>query len=198
MTIETVIIPILFIILSMLTLWFVIGSKGHWALKAVVMTIVPTLCFVIWMSVEAMLGWPVDKIPEGTYDIIAVDIQEPNPSKERVGGIYILIKNIDDEAEFDVFSQEEKHKVRLEPRSHRLPYTRKLHKQMQNIKEVLKQGARVRATIKSKDGKNKGGGPEQEPEIKPYLLPPPKALKGPHDQQRPQPQVSPIDPRKSA
>jgi hypothetical protein len=181
MTIETVVIPIFCAVLSALTLWFIIDTKGHWGVKASVMTIVSMLCFVLWMSVEAMLGWPIDKTPSGEYDIVGVDIQEPNPSKDRKGGIYILIKNFEDEQKHDYLRQEEKHKVRLEPRLYKLPYSRELHKQMRNVKKALGQGARIRAEIKPKDGKKgKKGGPEyEEPEIKMYLLPPPKPLKPP-------------------
>lgn len=202
MTVETVIIPVFFIILSILTLWFVIGSKGQWWLKAFVMVVVPTLCFIVWMSVEAMLGWPVDQIPDGTYDIVAVDIQEPNSSKEIIGSIYIWIKNIDDEAAYDVFKEEEKHKTKLEPRSHRMPYTRELHKQMRKVQEALKKGATVRVQIKPKEGSNSSG--QQEPEMKLYILPPPKALKGgmappiPRPMPPPQQLRQPADPSKSA
>ena len=196
-TIDTAIIPIFFVLLAILVLWFIIGTKGKWAIKAVLIIVVPTLCVWAWLSLDALMGWPVDDIPKGSYNIIWGDVQEPNKSRGIEGSIWVWLKNADEDADFDLFDQEEKHNARREPRAYRLPYTREMHKQMNGIKEALKNGMRVRAKVEGQKGK-KGNQEYDEPDMKFYMLPPVKSRKGGTQRQMPQDLQPPPDPRKRA
>jgi len=193
MTIETVMLPLFLTAIAVVTLWNIIGAKGHWGIKAGVMVFVSSLCIWVWISLSAMIGWPLDQIPTGTYDLAWVEVVEPNKSKDIHGGIYIWIKNMDKTDKHDLFQQQEQHMSQRKPRAYGLPYSRELHKQMVQIKSDLKKGQRIRATIKAKDLK-KGNDPnsiEQEPDIKFHKLPPPKPPKffqsQPQQPQQPQP-----------
>ena len=178
MTIETVMLPIFLTGIAAIVLWNIIGAKGHWAVKAFVMAFVSSLCIWVWISLGAMFGWPLEQIPTGTYDLAWVEVQEPNKSKQIDGGIYIWIKNIEGMEEIDLFNQQEQHLSERKPRSYELPYSRELHKQMEQMKQTLKKGGKVRATIKPKDGEgSKLSGMEQEPDIQFHKLPPPMPLK---------------------
>ena len=49
-----------FILLGGLILWFVIGTKGDWSLKMILITM--TVCFSLFLSqtMEDVRGWPTD------------------------------------------------------------------------------------------------------------------------------------------
>ena len=49
-------IPFAFFILSSLLLWLLIGAKGHWLLKASVISFVLYFCLSIDFSLENLLG----------------------------------------------------------------------------------------------------------------------------------------------
>jgi hypothetical protein len=191
MTIETVMLPLFLTAIAGVTLWNIIGAKGHWGIKAGVMVFVSSLCIWVWISLSAMFGWPLDKIPTGTYDISWIEVIEPNKSKSIDGGIYIWIKNMDKTDKHDLFQQQEQHMSQRKPRAYGLPYSRELHKQVMEMKGALKKGQRIRATIKPKDLEGKKGekpnAVEQEPDIKFHKLPPPKPPKFFQPQQQPDP-----------
>jgi hypothetical protein len=179
MTLETAMLPIFLTAIAGVVLWNVIGAKGHWSIKAIVMSFVSSLCLWVWVSIGAMMGWPVDKTPTGTYDIGSTLVVEPNRSKSIEGAIYVWIYNMDKMDDHDLFQQQEQHMSQRKPRSYGLPYSRELHDQINEIQKQRDKGSRVRVTIKPKvDGpKGKKGGVEQEPNIKFHVLPPSKVPK---------------------
>jgi hypothetical protein len=142
------------------------------------MTVLSVLCIWVWLSLEAMMGWPIDRVPTGKYDIAWVEIEEPNKSKNIKGGIYIWIRNMDQDADLDLFNQEDAHKDEREPRAYGVPYSREMHKEMNKVKGMLKAGGKVRAEIK-KGEKGEKGSIKQEPDIQLHILPPPKPPKMP-------------------
>ena len=93
MTSDTAIIPIFFVLLAICMGWFIIGTKGKWIVKSIVIVIVPALSSWAWLSLGALMGWPVDEVPEGAYDIIWGDVQEPNKARGIDGSIFIWLKN---------------------------------------------------------------------------------------------------------
>ena len=174
-------IPIFFTILAGLVLWFVIGSKGHWLLKSSVIIAVPSFCFLVWISIAGMLGWPVPVTPEGKVDVIWYDAVEPNKSLGREGCIRIWVKNPDVRDKGGLFDLESDHIEEKEPRAYTIPYSEKTHEDLEKLKAGMAKGHKVRVEFTTEDpnAKRKSGGPESPEGLQMYVLPPPKALKGP-------------------
>jgi len=179
MTLETAMLPIFLTAIALVTLWNTVGAKGHWSIKATVIVFVSSLCLWVWISLGAMIGWPIDKVPEGTYDVEWMKIVEPNKARDIKGGIYVWISNMDRMDHHDLFKQQEQHMSQRKPRAYGLPYSRELHEQVSEILKELKGGNKVRATIKPKEkGKGDPSAIEQDADIKFHKLPPSKPSKG--------------------
>lgn len=146
---ETVGIPIAFAIMSAILLWFIIGAKGNWLLKAFVIAI--TLCFslAMWNSLEGIQGFPTkDELPSKFLLHWAV-VEEGNKENKDPGSIFLWIKNIG-EKENDSLNLLPKNGD-YGPRVYKIPYSRKTHEQIQKALEGIKKGKRF-------IGENKGKG----------------------------------------
>ena len=73
-------IALTFFIISSLLLWIVIGSKGHWGLKAVTIAFVLYFCLSINLSLSNLLGWPSDQSLPEEFQVHWIEIKEPNKS----------------------------------------------------------------------------------------------------------------------
>ena len=82
-------IPLVFFSLFILILWFIIGSRGHWALKAVVIAMTLHFCISIGLSLEGFAGWPsADGLPD-KFIVHWIVVEEPDKKTKAPGSIYI-------------------------------------------------------------------------------------------------------------
>lgn len=148
---ETIGIPIAFTIISAILLWFIIGAKGNWLLKAVV--IAATLCFslAMWNSLEGIQGWPTkDELPAKFLLHWAV-IEEGNKETGDPGTISLWVEDIGDQPQNDNWFSFLPKETTNGPRVYRIPYNRNTHEQLQKALEGIKKGKRF-------VGENKGKG----------------------------------------
>ena len=139
-------IALAFLIMTALSLWILIGAKGHWIFKTGF--IAATLFFSIgmWNSFNNLLGWPTtEKVPD-TFEILWVVVEEPNKRTNDPGAIYIWIKNL--EPEDDHFSLSfNSNDMSKDSRLYKLPYNRAMHEQVPGILDKVKRGERFIATM---------------------------------------------------
>ena len=183
-----------FILIATLILWFVIGSKGHWLSKAVIILLSLYFCLSVGFSINNFVGWPTNESLPPKFLVHWAVIDEPDAKSGEEGNIYIWIKPL---------SVEEKNRDSWnnyllsfyeggsKPRAYRLPYSRELHEQAQEVIGMIMQGQGVGGTNsgigkgegKSKnalgrDGKAKGeengGSLTRNGGIMFHRLPPPK------------------------
>ena len=149
MNAETLDIFIVFAVMSCILLWFIIGSRGGWLKKFMVIALTASLCFAMWDSVDRMLGSPThNKLPD-KFQIHWITIKEPDKD------------NVNDLGSIKVWAQDVK-----KPRKNKLyqiPYSRKTHEQAMGILKLLKAGKVFMATMNGKgegfgEGKGKGKG----------------------------------------
>jgi len=180
MSIETMMLPLFLLVIGGISLWNIIGAKGHWALKSFFMVLVASLCIIVWVSLRAIEGWPIEKMPYGKYQIAAIEVVEPQKNKGIKGGIFLLIKNMEETDKYDYFRQQEQKMSQRKPRLYGIPYSRKLHEQMNQMKKMMQGGKKpIYVDAKPKDEKKgkSDSSVEQEPDIQFHVLPPPKAPK---------------------
>ena len=144
---DTVGIPITFVIIASVLLWFLIGAKGNWYLKAALIVITLYTSVGLWLSIDGMLGWPTYKDPPKTFQIHWLMVEEPNKIAGSPGAVYLWASDIDKEEKSRLYA---------------LPYSRNAHEQSEDILDKLKNGKPVVAS-KSKNGE-KGANREDESE----------------------------------
>lgn len=158
MEITTIGIPIAFIILATLFLWYIIGAKGHWLFKTVLILISLFTSLFLWKSTEDIAGWPtVHKLPD-KFQIFWTMAKEPKLNNINSGGIYIFAQDLlPPKDEFKL------HSVENEPRLYKLPYSKEAHKKVEEIQKALKAGKPFFAGVKygkgdgNEDGDGQGG-----------------------------------------
>jgi hypothetical protein len=170
LTIYTVAFPIAFAIVSAVLLWFIIGTKGKWALKAFTIIMTMTISIVLWASLSDLEGWATsNSIPE-KFQLISFSVIEPDKTNKSNGVVYIWIIGEDGNG----FSLAGKRSG--QPRAYNVQYSRKLHEQLAEAGEQMKRGRSIAGKSTKKGSGTKEGhqGMGQEQEFVFYDLPPAK------------------------
>ena len=82
-------IPLVFFSLTGLVLWFIIGAKGHWAIKAFIILLTLHICLSVGMSIPNFAGWPSDDRLPDKFLVHWITIKEPDKRTKEDGYIYI-------------------------------------------------------------------------------------------------------------
>ncbi len=147
-----------FVLIAVLVLWFVIGSKGHWGIKAATMVLSLYFCLSVGFSISEFMGWPTDdKLPPKFLLHWAV-IQEPDVKLGDEGSIYVWVRPINEPTiEHKEWSDYllSFYDGKSEPRAYRIPYSRELHEQAQKAIEAISKGEGVGGTSEEGSGKGK-------------------------------------------
>jgi hypothetical protein len=187
MNAETLVIPLGFLVVIAIGLWTFIHLKGKWWIKLPIVVGSTSFVIAVWASLASYRGWPTaTKTPE-KFVLLWGEVREPNRQIGDDGAIFLWV----------VHYSPTKTKPNLfqysprpgEPRAHKVPYSRKLHQQIEEAKELIKQGRGVvmehepggkeDGSGKNRPGKNGDGregsdGQGQEQEYRFYELPPPR------------------------
>src|ERR1700720_238962 len=104
-------LPITFVLWASCLIWFVIGCRGKWWLKLILMAGTGTMCAAEWQSVEDMFGYPkiiknMDAFGDQEATLYKIVVDEPK-------AIYLWMKLGDDK----------------DLRAYQIPYTRGMAKQ---------------------------------------------------------------------
>jgi len=160
-----------FFIIILLILWFVIGSKGPWLLKAGVILLSLYLCLSIQYSLSGIAGWPSgDPLPQ-KFVAHWIIINEPPKKTPEKGSIYVWATTLSQNEEgphskwWATFLLPFESLDIGEPRSYRLPYSKELHENANDALGRIMNGERVGGTNNGPMGDGKGnGGKEGEGE----------------------------------
>jgi len=162
-------IPAVFFVLFLLILWFIIGARGHWLLKAFVIGITLHLCVSVGLSLSGFAGWPCeDSLPQ-KFIVHWIVVEEPDKKTKEKGAIYVWVTSIE---EGESSLSEEWTQMILarffitlsplttnQPRSHIVPYSKQKHKKSEDVLTQIKAGKTVIGERGAK-GKDTGEGEE--------------------------------------
>ena len=153
MSIETLGFIVSFVFVTAILLWFVIGSRGKWFIKAIAIASLCLLSYLNWNSINGMLGWATNDSLPNKFEVLWVTVKEPNKQARTEGGIFVLLRNINKEESdgISLYNKDDKQ----EPRLYKVKYTPKKHEQAMAIIEQIKKGKRVFGSGKKK-GKGQG------------------------------------------
>jgi len=153
-------IPAIFFTLFVLILWFVIGAKGHWALKVFVIGVTLHLCVSIGLSLSGFAGWPSEERLPQKFIVHWIVVEEPDKKTKEKGAIYVWVTSIGGD-DSPVSNQWRRFFVALspptlrQPRSHVVPYSKKKHEESEGVLTQIRSGKTV---IGEKGVKGKGDG----------------------------------------
>ena len=133
-----------FILLGGLILWFVIGTKGYWSLKMILITM--TVCFSLFLSqtMEDVRGWPTDDELPNKFRVHWIVVKEPSKADHsEKGGIYLWVTDLAGDGK--------------QPRAYRTEYSREKHEDAQKALGMIMEGKAV-AGSRGGDGEGEGEG----------------------------------------
>lgn len=131
-------IPLGFLILAGMLAWYLAHTKGHWAAKVFLTIIVAFYSIEVWSALDSYLGWAArEPMPQRAL-LVSAMVREPSPAKRDRGAIFLWVVPLgqDDPGPFAYDS------VSGEPRAHRLPYSRAMHKQTAEAMQAMRQSGR--------------------------------------------------------
>lgn len=164
---------LLFAVLSVILLWFLVGTKGKWQYKVPLIIIVPFLGFLTHQIPDTYRGWPTSSVPASTSTYIGGIVEEPDGSFK--GAIYLWLIPARGGSSDHGLGYTSKNG---EPRAYVVAYSRQLHKQVDAANSAVKKGGAVQAKI-SRPGKKSSGAHVPKFLVRLYQLPPglpPKAV----------------------
>jgi len=167
MTFNTLAIPVGYTLLVIVLLWFMIGARGWWWLKATF--IAGTLLFGLSLatSLDSYLGWPSRELIPRKFLVHSVLVREPNKKDSKDEGVvYIWVTKLPSALDKEDAKEEEFYDPYLKaleyrqeghlPRSYELPYSDQLRRAGAAVNKRIAQGA----VVIGKRGKDGGFGLE--------------------------------------
>jgi|TARA_R110000824_G_scaffold100186_1_gene238247 hypothetical protein len=153
-------LSVLLLVFGALTFWILNESSLRWYMKTLCISAFCLFTVVFWSSIHTYLGWPaLEKEMPNKSLIHWVIIKEPNKIIKSEGDIYIMLESVDVKGGNSLTKFFGYKKDKVEPRVYGLPYSRKLHEQLE--KEVmgkLKKGQPVFGRLtKGKEGPSSKG-----------------------------------------
>ena len=187
---SVLLFPVLFLLLSALCLWIVIGCKGWWQAKFWLINLVCLFSIVIYFSISSYMGWPSSENMPHEMRLYSFVSNEPEC-------LYVLGEQHGESKEIlgKVFGYHSSDKVRL----FKIPYNEDLHRDLEQAMERVNSGAYVimsknrvmdaeeikkfGKTIDMLDGLQKlnGGSGPNDNQYQLYVLPLNKLIKKPTD-----------------
>ena len=153
-----------FILIAALILWFIIGSKGNWGVKAALIILSLYFCLTVGFSVSDFMGWPTDEDLPEKFLVHWIVVDEPDSKSGDEGNIYVWLKDSSE----NKISKESWNDYLLsfydgdsEPRSYKMPYSRDLHEQAQEALNMIMDGQSVGGTnsgLGQGEGEGEGDG----------------------------------------
>jgi hypothetical protein len=147
--------PACFLTLAALT-GLAASSGRRWALRLPLIAATPVLALAVWWQLAQRDGWPTGSRPASGSAFVAGVVQAPTSG--RHGAIYLWAQPPNSDT----------------PRAFRLPYSRRLERQVAQAASAARRGARVGLRARKKrPGEKKGVGAQiQSAAIQFYRLPP--------------------------
>lgn len=119
-------------VLATLLLSLNLRSAWRWPVKAAAITVTTGFFAVVFLALQAMLGWPTEALPPSQFQLYAALIDEPDRKGRDPGAIYLWLAPRNAEGV-----------VTEPPRAYALPYSRSLHEATAAAQADLQAGKRI-------------------------------------------------------
>ena len=128
MTLHLVLLCGLYVGLSLLVLFLLIGTRLPWLLRAGVVVLFSASYFASWNLWQDLAGWPARAVMPERFLFHAATIIEPDEEMAEPGSIFIWATELRDDGPV------------AKPRSYRVAYLQSLHGQIQEAEARMRNG----------------------------------------------------------
>jgi hypothetical protein len=159
----------LYVLLIGMLGWFVIGAKGKWWAKGVMIAMSLWFGLTLFHTIHNFMGWPtLEEINKERSQIIYFQIREPSKKFDDKGAIYIWVRILhsDEEPKAKTFQELLNpmtwfmYTDKRAPRAYKLVYTKEVHKQLEELTKKKQEQGSEGYIEKGKDKKDKTTGQE--------------------------------------
>ena len=157
-------VTILYVLLMVLLSWSIIGIKGRWITKGLIIAIAIWFSVTLYYSFHNFMGWPSEETISTQYSqLIWFQIKEPSKVSNHPGAIYLWVREIPDSEKIEGLTLKQlsnpmvwfTYPDETVPRAYKIPYTKKAHRKLREAAEGRKTGIRAYVEI---DKENMQGG----------------------------------------
>lgn len=135
MTAWVIALVVSYVVLALLLLSLNLRSAWHWSIKATAIAVTAGFFVVVFLALEAMLGWPTEAAPPARFQLHAALVHEPDRKSRTGGAIYLWLSPRDALGE-----------ITGPPRAYALPYSRELHEQTDRAQARMQEGQPIEGT----------------------------------------------------
>lgn len=128
MTLHLVLLCGLYVGLSLLVLFLLIGTRLPWLLRAGLVLLFSASYFASWILWQDMAGWPARAVLPDRFLYHAATVIEPDEEKAEAGSIYVWATELTDEGPAP------------KPRGYRVAYLKSMHAQIQEAEARMRNG----------------------------------------------------------
>ena len=128
MTLHLVLLCALYIGLSMMVLYLLIGSRLPWLLRGALVVLVSASYFASWMLWQDLAGWPARAVLPERFLFHAATIIEPDEENAEPGSIFVWATALTDDGPI------------AKPRAYRVAYLKSTHAQIQEAEARMRNG----------------------------------------------------------
>lgn len=161
MDINSVGIPLTFVIIISISLWFIILGKGYWYIKAFVVALTLYFSLGMWASLSNLSGWPSDSSLPEEFVLHWALVKEPSKTDINQNGCILIWAS--QNSEEDIVDNRPisivKKPSASTPRVYKLPYSENMHEKLAKAMKQIAQGKGVMGK-KSGDGDGEAGDKE--------------------------------------
>lgn len=128
-----------YVALAILLLSLNLRSAWRWPIKAAAIGVTAVFFVVVFVALQAMLGWPTAALPPPRFQLHAALVDEPDRNGRSQGAIYLWVSPRDADGA-----------ATGPPRAYALPYSRALHEATARAQAGLEDGRPI-------DGRSRPG-----------------------------------------
>ena len=152
-------VTILYVLLMVLLSWSIIGIKGRWITKGLIIAIAIWFSVTLYYSFHNFMGWPTEETISTQYSqLIWFQIKEPSKVSNHPGAIYLWVREISTSEKIEGLSLKQlsdpmvwfTYPDETVPRAYKIPYTKEAHKKLREAAEGRKTGVRTYVEVEKK------------------------------------------------
>ncbi len=136
-----------YVLLAVILLAILIWARLRWWIKAAAIVLTIGFFFVEFASIRQISGWPTNAGLPDRFELVYAVINEPNEAAQTSGAIILWVMELPGGPveESDVYTPgavDTRLQPDQEPRAYRLPYSRETHREVEEAKVRVVEGAR--------------------------------------------------------
>ena len=175
-------ITILYVLLMILLSWIIIGIKGRWITKGLIMAGAIWFSVTLYHSFHNFMGWPSEESMTTKYsELIWFQIKEPSKITNYPGAIFLWVREMPKSEKTEGLTLRQltnpmvwfTYPDESAPRAYKIPYSKEKHRELRKAVEGRKTGVKTYVEFnKKKNRRSKAGHQEVDDGIRFKMIKP--------------------------